>query len=241
MDEPRHDELRALQRRAYGRGAGLAPEEWTRLRALETAAAPRSGAASREPGAEAGAAVPRPALPDPATRESALPDRAPPDIAPPDAALPDPPPTPHGSAPLRVRRLLLRGAALVAAALLGAGVATWAGSAPEDEVATLRLTPAEDLPGWGGSEDTLASEPFHGLRLVKRPSGEDGGSCLYVVPAETDASGIVFSGCSARSFPATAQLTVSPSMPSELRDAFGDGSGLRFVLEGETVHVSSDR
>ncbi|OOB91437.1 hypothetical protein [Rathayibacter sp. VKM Ac-2630] len=223
MDEPAHDELRALQRRAYGRGPDLAPGEWSRLRALEAAAAPRSGPVSRGPVAEAA----------PVATEDPFGET---DPAPPDAA----PGTPR-SASARLPRLLLRAAALVAAALLGAGVTTLAAGSDSREVATLRLAPADDLAGWGGSEDTLASDDFHGLRVVKRPSGEDGGSCLYVVPAESDASGIVYSGCSARSFPATAQLTVSPSLPSELRDAFGDGSGLRFVLAGETVHVSSDR
>ncbi|MCM6763548.1 hypothetical protein NB037_14080 [Rathayibacter sp. ZW T2_19] len=235
MDEPRHDELRALQRRAYGREPDLAPEEWTRLQALEAAAALPSGSAPREPVAAPGPiADARPMLPDPLLSGSAVPDGTADDPAASGAG-------PHRPASPRLRLLLLRAAALVAAALLGAGVTTWAAAPDDREVATLRLAPAEDLPGWGGSEDTLASEVFHGLRMVKRPSGEDGGSCLYVVPAEADASGIVYSGCSARSFPATAQLTVSPSLPAELRDAFGDGSGLRFVLEGETVHVSSDR
>ncbi|MBO0983765.1 hypothetical protein [Rathayibacter sp. SD072] len=222
MDEAPHDELRALQRRASARLPDLGPEEWERLRALE--------------GGAAAAAPPEPV----GTREPAEPPRDPqgpgPDGDPPAALLDGEP-----QRPVRRRIPLLRAASLVAAALLGAGVTTWAAAPDDREVATLRLAPAEDLPGWGGSEDTLASEVFHGLRMVKRPSGEDGGSCLYVVPAESDASGIVYSGCSARSFPATAQLTVSPSLPSELRDAFGDGSGLRFVLEGETVHVSSDR
>ena len=188
------DELRELQRRAYGRRPDLEPRELARLRALESGG---------------------PLL----------------------AEEPEPAPRPPISRPIA----LLWAASLVVAVAAGAGAALWATTAPDHEVASLPLTPAEDLPRFGGAESTLASEPFHGLRLVKRPSGDDGGACLSVVLAASGESVIVSSGCSARSFPATAQLTVSSSLPAELREEFGEGSGLRFVLEGETVHVRSDR
>jgi hypothetical protein len=190
------DELRELQRRAYGRRPDLEPRELARLRTLESGG---------------------PLL----------------------AEEPDSAPRPQIGRPLA----LLWAASLVVAVAAGAGAGAtlWATTAPDHEVASLPLAPAEDLPRFGGAESTLASAPFHGLRLVKRPSGDDGGACLSVVLAASGESVIVSSGCSARSFPATAQLTVSSSLPAELREQFGEGSGLRFVLEGETVHVRSDR
>ncbi|MWV47671.1 hypothetical protein GRS96_00100 [Rathayibacter sp. VKM Ac-2803] len=230
MDQPRPDELAELRRRAYGRAPDIDrdPEALARLRALEAGERPDE---ERPAGQEPAASPPE---------ESGVPEA--------DSA---PPPAP------RRRIALLWTASILASALLAAGatagVTAWVADRsgpPGREVATLTLTNSGDVPGWvnSGLADSLVSEDFHGLRVLKQPSGEDGGSCIYVLQSATsdgDAygglaySGVSYSGCTAGPFPAVAQLIVTAAQPDELRDAFSEGSALRFVLEGETVHVST--
>ncbi|SMH28274.1 hypothetical protein SAMN06295885_0124 [Rathayibacter oskolensis] len=223
MDDPQRDELAELRRRAYGRSPDITedPGALARLHALE----------ARSPGTRPVAPPHAPATPDVLLDGST-----------PEAADPAAPP------PARVTRIALLWAAsllvtAVVTALVTAGATLWAGGSSDREVAILRLSDTGELPGWvnSGTADSLTSEDFYGLRVLKQPSGADGGSCISVLQASGEGdgaySGVAYSGCTAGTYAATAQLTVSPALPTRLREAFSDGTGLRFVLEGETVHV----
>lgn len=47
-------------------------------------------------------------------------------------------------------------------------------------------------------------------------------------------------GCSAGAFPAVTRFTVTSAAPDALRERFAVGTSLRFVLEGDEIHVRSD-
>ncbi|AZZ56430.1 hypothetical protein [Rathayibacter iranicus] len=218
------DELAELQRRAYGRRSDIErdPGALARLHHLE----------ARE---RRGANEPAPSL---LTRDE-------PTLAQEDAVAPPEDMPSAGGSGAPKRRLLLHLAALAATAALAVGatlVVTSAAEPPGRETAVLPLTSGTDIPGWEdlGFEGSLTTEDFDGLTVVKQRSGGDGGACLYVVRTVDPREGPFHSGCTANSFPAIAQFTVSSVSPEALQERFPVGSALQFILRGEEVHVVSD-
>ncbi|MBF9336286.1 hypothetical protein G3N30_08635 [Microbacterium lacticum] len=72
--------------------------------------------------------------------------------------------------------------------------------------------------------------------------GQGDDDCLFVVADQRigdDGSirGPIYTGCRAGSFPATAEFLVGIDSPQQLRDRFGDGTALQFVLDGGIVGV----
>lgn len=242
MDEPERDEreqgeLNRLRRRAYGRGPGPALDApgWARLRLLEERAAPSAAsrpadrAADPEPMPPVGSASAEPAFAEP---ESAEPGSVETATAPPAAA------------PVRSGRRLavLWALSLVATAVI-AGLATaWATSSTSRDTAVLPLGASDRWTG-SGFADVVATEDFYGLTFLRSSGGgppDDLDLCLVAVPTETSGGGLVINGCSAGSFSAVAQTTVRAGMPEPLVAEFGEGTGLRFILDGDTVRVQRD-
>ena len=114
-------------------------------------------------------------------------------------------------------------------------------------VATLDdpLEASDRLRQWVGGE-TVRAFAFEGLTVVRTPwapfaQGSDG-ECLLVfsdeqLSADGAISGAIYTGCRAGSFPATAELVVGDDSPQPLRDRFGGGTALQFVLDGDVVGV----
>ena len=225
MDEPERDEqeqseLDGLRRRAYGRGAGPALDApgWARLRLLEERAAPT--AATR-----------------PADR-AAEPEPTPPV----ESASAEPTTTPPAAVPVRRRLAVLWALSLVATAVLAGLTTAWATSSTARDTAVLPLSASDRWTG-SGFADVVATEDFYGLTFLRSSGGgppDDLDLCLVAVPTETSGGGLVINGCSAGSFPAVAQTTVRAGMPEPLVTEFGEGTGLRFTLDGDTVRVRRD-
>ena len=86
---------------------------------------------------------------------------------------------------------------------------------------------------------------FEGLTVARTPwsmFGQGDDDCLFVVADQRigdDGSirGPIYTGCRAGSFPATAEFLVGIDSPQQLRDRFGDGTALQFVLDGDVVGV----
>ncbi|WP_396643319.1 hypothetical protein [Microbacterium sp.] len=100
----------------------------------------------------------------------------------------------------------------------------------------------------------VAFQAFHGLSFFRMENGMFAygfdQSCLLVVESakiDSDSDGFngaIFNGCAAGGFPATVELVVGTSnqeLPEELLEAFPEGTGLQFVLEGDEVVVLSDQ
>lgn len=225
------DELAELRRRAYGRRPDIErdPGALARLHDLEA----RQRRVANEP------TPPLPNRDEPARAAEDAVDPPEDAVPPPEAAL-----SARASGAPR-RHLLLQLVALAATAALAVGatlLVTRASEPPGREAAVLPLTSGTDIPGWEdlGFEGALTTEDFDGLTVVKQHSGRDGGSCLYIVRTVDPREGPFHSGCTANSFPAIAQFTVSDASPEALRDQFPVGTALQFVLRGEEVHVVSD-
>ena len=227
MDEPEQDEqeqseLDGLRRRAYGRGAGPALDApgWARLRLLEERAAPTAVSRSAD----------RAADPEPAP--------------PVESASAEPTTTPPAAVPVRSGMLLavLWALSLVATAVLAGLTTAWATSSTARDTAVLPLSASDRWTG-SGFADVVATEDFYGLTFLRSSGGgppDDLDLCLVAVPTETSGGGLVINGCSAGSFPAVAQTTVRAGMPEPLVTEFGEGTGLRFTLDGDTVRVRRD-
>lgn len=232
------DELAELQRRAYGRRPDIErdPGALARLHDLEA----RERRVANEP------TPPLPNRDEPARAAGDADDPPEATVPPPEATVPPPEAalSARASGAPR-RRLLLQLVALAATAALAVGatlLVTRASEPPGREAAVLPLTSGTDIPGWEdlGFEGALTTEDFDGLTVVKQHSGRDGGSCLYIVRTVDPREGPFHSGCTANSFPAIAQFTVSDASPEALREHFPVGTALQFVLRGEEVHVVSD-
>ncbi|NRG42526.1 hypothetical protein HRK28_16555 [Rathayibacter sp. VKM Ac-2835] len=223
MDESERRELAELRRRAYGRGAGpeLEAPEQARLRLLE------------------GRAAPGPAHPDPHE-----PHREPaeaPETSAPVPPSPEPPP-PAVAGRIRRRVTVLWALSVVTTAVVASAATVWVTGSADPVVAVLPLSASDRWTG-SGFADVVATEDFHGLILLRSSGGGPPTSpdqCLVAVPTESDDGGLVVNGCSAGSFPAVAQTTVRNGMPEELVAEFGEGTGLRFTLDGDTVRVQTD-
>ncbi|NQX03455.1 hypothetical protein HQQ82_01425 [Rathayibacter sp. VKM Ac-2856] len=237
MDEPERDEqeqseLDGLRRRAYGRGAGPALDApgWARLRLLEERAAPTAVSRPADRTAE-----PEP-MP-PVESASAEPTSA-------ESASAEPTTTPPAAVPVRSGMLLavLWALSLVATAVLAGLTTAWATSSTARDTAVLPLSASDRWTG-SGFADVVATEDFYGLTFLRSSGGgppDDLDLCLVAVPTETSGGGLVINGCSAGSFPAVAQTTVRAGMPEPLVTEFGEGTGLRFTLDGDTVRVRRD-
>lgn len=256
------DELATLRSRAYGPRADIDddPAALARLRELEgmqrrgrtvTHDAPQTVPAP----AAVGSAAPAPHADTDAfdTEEEPGADRD----AGADGSASD---APHPPRPI-ARGWMIAWAAsiLVVAVTVGAVVFGLASIRPVDpssgaaQVDT--LTPSEaTLDGmewikrWYGTDESVRGWIYDGLAVVRTPMGMfgAGSDCLTVVPvdayssADESISGPIFSGCAAGSFPATVEFVIDAEMPEELRERFGEGTALSFVLRGDAVGVFHD-
>jgi hypothetical protein len=270
MDDASRTELESLRARAYGPAAdiGSDPAALARLNELESAA--RTGRAARAaaragsavPGGDRFAPVPvRPSPPVPTTSaaEAAAERQIAGGTGHPDSR---PRRTPGSRRTSGTRRLPVRvlwpltvaGAALIAAGvtygILAGPVAATADSGPQ-EIQTLHLTTAavaDDIVG--DTDATLVGADFHGYTVVRMPPGASIGGpdvpCLLIVETAGNGgdlsaiSGAFFVGCAAGSLPATVQVPVTDSSPEELLGLYPVGTGLKFVENGDTVHVYRD-
>lgn len=259
MNESMTNELQALRARAYGPDADLHldPVGVNRLRELEKIA---RGADSVEP-------APRSKEPDPPQSQPTAETRAPDDSNPAAAAegveaAKDPRPR-RGSTTRAVVALTAILAVTVAVTAAVTAAVSQRIQADPRQVAVLSIDSGARLPemfqNWQCSDGQCTPNEevpgdvftqFYGLTTFTVPGGFMGSSddslCLTIVESsamstEGDSwSGPIYTGCGAGDFPATIQLPVSPRLPQELRDAFPEGTGLQFILEGDEVVVLSD-
>ncbi|WES63770.1 hypothetical protein P0L94_15025 [Microbacter sp. GSS18] len=268
MADDTRDELRSLRERAFGRhpdihddpaalerlyelehvvGSSRPEPEATPAPAAAPDAADRVGgqpADADSGGAPAATSAPRAALERPqsaatgpaATETSTVPTA--------DAAA--------DASGDRPRRLSLRVAwalSLVAAIALTA-VATTAILAPgHTRVAVLQTSADQDWSTdfFGPSiEDAVIFEEHYGLTPIAfeqswtRSEGVES-HCLYVVSRDSGAGDeMVGGGCGVGGFSAAATLAVVADAPEPLRERYGEGTALRFVLDGSQVVVYSD-
>ncbi|MCJ1709842.1 hypothetical protein MT344_01430 [Clavibacter michiganensis subsp. phaseoli] len=227
MDEAQRSELRELRRRAYGPRPDLDDAELDRLRELEARQRPDVVDGSSPAGHARPTAGPA-EVPDPVVGDDGDLDAE----ADASAAL-----------PLRRRRTtaILWAASVVVA--VGATVALSSGlGVGGREVGVVALDPDRAVPSrwddWYQDAATGVGD-FRGLTVIGLVNPEDDAACVAVVAPRPARSGSQAGGCAAGSFPARAVLTVDDDMPSELRDAFTEGTALEFVLEGRSVRVTA--
>jgi hypothetical protein len=253
-DEPTpelRDELRALQRRAYGPAADIhhdpaALARLTELESLVAAVVPPSSTSTDVHAAPAGSvAGPFASLTDSASEPSGEPETAAP--AGPTTAV-EPERAPRRPRPSAIFALTAVGALVVAAATTTA-ITTAAGTTGDvRQVATLGEDPEFQPPLFMDAESATVRgfERFHGLVVMEtsqRWLGPGTDACL-VITAGGDVSnesqrfqGRMFVGCGAGDFRAATQFTVAPGLPRELIDRYPVGTSLQFVLDGDRVGV----
>lgn len=222
MSESERAELEELQRRTYGRDGDLGLDRGAqeRLRLLRGDVPLGEGAGSS----------------DPSFRDlrTTSPEEV---VTPGDASS-----SIRLAGPTRLgkRWIGLWAASVVATALIVLAGTIWATGAPGREVAALQLSESEK---WAenGFADAFATDDFHGLTILRTGGSEGGpGSCLVVLSTVSTDGALYINGCSAGSFPASVQATVTPEMPPELVAEYPEGSGLHFSIDGDTVKVRSD-
>lgn len=257
------DELRALQRRAYGPTADIHvdPAALERLRELEGQRRELQPESVSE-GDDEQLDSARSADAEPAPPEEPQPDPEPTESEPADAGAP---PTRR-----RVRPRMRRSTALIAIGLVAILLLTYASvvlvqrvqtdplQAGAAQVARLAADPSYDVPPLFSGGDPTQSAPqayqeFYGLRPVvsdslgNRASNDE---CILVFPADAVSeseerafTGPAFGGCGAGAFPASVTFGVTSELPDELLDAFPHGSALQFVVDerNNEVVVFSDR
>ncbi|MBD3943066.1 hypothetical protein IF188_15325 [Microbacterium sp. NEAU-LLC] len=264
--DPPQDELRALRARAYGPDADIQddPVALARLRELEDVRRAASVERIASPVAEESMDAAAPAVPSGSLPVAPIPTPDTPDApdtadtpasgdapdantstaapAPPDG-IPDPEPATRR--PWWRRRIpLLWAASVVAALVAGAGLMLWMQGIDSGHIAVLHVDPDEDWPEtWGApTEGALTFEAFHGLTVLSQPQpafgdGLDTVPCLTVFSAIEGTITYGGGSCGAGPFPATAAFVIDTHSPAELREAFGIGTALQFVLDGDRVHV----
>ncbi|MBD3943067.1 hypothetical protein IF188_15330 [Microbacterium sp. NEAU-LLC] len=266
-DPSHDDELRLLRARAYGPGADIHddPEAMARLQQLEARERQPSQPVAEQPepsapadDEEVDAAAPTdaqaPAHPldaylaatDPTHAHEAVDvhetgdaDTARQDGIPPAAAPGEPGPR---ATPWYRRTPVLWALSLVAAVLLGVGLTLSVQSLTSGKVATLAVDEKGTWPANMGDKPAggVLFDEFYGMSVVSFSQGfalEPTAICLYIVASSPDASMIGSASCGSGPFPATAALAVTANSPKELRDEYGLGTSLKFVLEGEQVQV----
>jgi len=234
VDNDDADELRALRERAYGPGADIHsdPTALRRLAQLEAGdTATRGQTAVVTAYAATAAAADGEARPTGAT--SPAPSKP--------------------SRGRRVRTVLLWAVSVLVAILLTILVCVLVirgpvvqvdATAGATEEAALPLEDAEiELPvefGRSDDGDTRAYADFHGVTpiLTGGGPGDPGGECLVIMSSDgvTDFTADVYQGefyvgCAANAFPAVVAFTVTSTSPERLRDAFPEGTALRFSLD----------
>jgi hypothetical protein len=242
------DELRMLRARAYGPDADIDadPAAQARLDELERMLRPP-------------VAVPPPSVPaEASTSLDARPGRDLPGDVDPIVDLDESSEREEAPSPVWWRRPAVAWVgSLLAAATLGAvaaaGVAVTAQVIREPDmtlVATLAVDPGFSWPQFvdpASQSDGAAFEDFEGLTAVKLGSGqwwsEGDGPCLLLLQTEMLArnsngyAGPVLSSCAAGEFPASIPYPVVETSPEALREEFGVGAALQFVLDGDRVGV----
>lgn len=188
-----------------------------------------------------------------------------PDLPLPEAEVDDgdrEPPAPPEPRPTGIRRLLdplpsalwlWWGVACIALTAVGAAAIAFAISPPDPrQVAVIAIDTDATWPDLLGERgpDAALFEEFYGLTIIRDIGwlSEDTNRmpCLVIVRTEQllDEVGAlqpVTWGCGAGRFPPTLQLTVTPSQPEALRERFAEGTGLQFVMRGDTIEVRADR
>ncbi|WP_040166436.1 hypothetical protein [Microbacterium gorillae] len=239
MNDESDRELRALRARAYGPAADIGADEAARSRLAELEQ-------DRRPGADTSAAQRRAPRVGVADVPPAATSPVPPTV--PDAEVTVPAPIATPASPWRVSgRVGLIWAGSVAAAIVVSGLVATALIPPVPLItgatheASLPVDPGFAWEGWG-SDRGFAT--FFGMRpMVFEVSGQQ--SCLFVAEdakinrESSSFRGVNASACGTKAMPAVATLLIDENCPTALRDRFGDGTSLRFVLQDSAVDVSS--
>ncbi|MGB4779244.1 hypothetical protein [Microbacterium sp.] len=261
MDDATLTELRALRARAYGPDADIDADPTARSRLRELEATARVSAAFA-PASDPPPPIPRENNSAPRERVSPVPSSASRSLA--EESLAEHAPA-EEVVPVRERLTrawrrrpvaiawvcsLVAVAAVVAVATYAvAGIRPVSPATGAPQVATLddrNLSDAAWLDGWwGGGVEGASAYAFHGVTVVHTPRGmfSDGTECLTIIPTDgvsedgSSIDGPMYYGCAAGPFPAVAQLTIDENAPEELRDEFGEGTALQFVLDGDVVGV----
>ena len=256
MDERLLRELRALRAKAYGPDADLHddPDAMHQLAELESLVRGQSPTSTPAPGID-----PVPAAnPIPTADPVRAADPAP-------TAAEAPPAAPRDRRGWTRKRITLTWIASVVVAVVASTAITSVVArrvqADPREVAVLGVDSFATWPGIFAGSQELASGPngpvqrdafaaFHGMAAYSVGggwlAGVPGEVCLLVLdsalilPDSNSISGPTYVGCSAGGFAASVQFTVSSELPDGLREAFPDGTGLQFVLDGDEVVVLMD-
>lgn len=269
MDDQLIDELRMLRARAYGPDPDIHhdPSALARLQDLERLA--RGPAIEQLPPKPPLPVRSEPVVEvEPLVSAEPTPDKVADDEVTDDSIASEPPAGRAGT--WSQKRLAITWVASLAVAVLVTATVTGFVSrrvqADPREIAVLGVDAFAEWPGIFGRytddgerepglpEGGMAFEDFYGLasfRMINEvsPDGHDQ-TCLMIVDlAEVDNdsnsfSGAYFGGCAAGTFPATVEIVVTEdysNLPEELLEAFPDGTGLQFVLEGDEVVVLSDQ
>lgn len=239
------DELRALQRRAYGRDGDIwgDPESLRRLRELEG-----KKVISCDVAFEGGIGVElaTPGVPERSVEEV---DR--------DGPVPDP--------PQRLWRTFLTHRWVIVALLvllavsagaMGALIASSANAgSPFGSVRRIAVLERDTQYKLTGNQSVAllsgnppqAFDAFHGLRFVIYPTvaaGSASDECLVAYDAHpavvdpTNNNYSLFFDCGAGSFPATVQFRITKDLPEALRAAFPKGTVLQFAYNRSTKQIS---
>ncbi|HKT55228.1 MAG TPA: hypothetical protein VJR25_00520, partial [Microbacterium sp.] len=134
---------------------------------------------------------------------------------------------------------------VVTAVLTYGALAVLSGRGGLTEAETLALTRDGASQGLFGTASDVVGASFHGLTVVRAMDvfGGPGVACLAVFPTTTDPAemqGPIYTGCTAGALPAIVQVGVDDVSPAGLRQQYADGTGLRFVLDGDSVRVLVD-
>jgi hypothetical protein len=268
MDQDSLAELRQLQARAYGPASDIAgdPEAVERLEALQAQAA-SVGVATPERRTGTGDSEWN-EWTDWVDDDEAPDSLGPVADLDPDVDLEDDESDATTESPASPRRNRLRKwmpwlwvASLVVVGALAAGwtfASTLLVFTPIDRDADTRQLAVLDVdealvpPGFFGISggELTGFHEFHGLTPMVSTGEIFGGPadqrCLWLMrtddvdPDSLGVSGPLFNDCAAGEFPATIEMEVTEDLPQELRDAFPDGTGLQFVLDGSRVGVFTD-
>ncbi|MGN6221550.1 MAG: hypothetical protein ACTHNQ_18780 [Microbacterium sp.] len=259
--DPAADELRALRARAYGPDADIHADPAALARLQELEAQNRSAATpaaeertplplSEEAGTDAAGPTTAPvddvATDDPAPAPAAADGDAPGAATAPEDGIPSADAAtehPAATPPWWRRRRARWAGSLVVALVLGVVLTLSVQAITSGRVATLGVDRNAEWPTdtFGARPpDALQFEEFHGLSVLSLGQAFGGGLdqvCISVQSTPNGSDGVGAWGCGTVDFPAAAAFTVPGNSPQELRDVFPVGTSLKFVLDGDQVHV----